>query len=84
MSLAEIEQAPAVPVRDEVERVFGRPLEPGPLHLRVEVPGVDEARAAFVGRCGDEPGERCRTRFRDDPDGLTGLDVRPDLDDEPA
>ena len=82
VSLAEIEQPSAVPVRDEIEGVFGRPLEPGPLHMRVEIPGVDEARPPFVGRRGDEPCERCRTRLRDDPDGLTGLDVRPDLDDE--
>ena len=82
VAVAEIEEPPAVPRRHEVERVLGGPLEPDPLHVRVEVPRVDEARAALVGRGGDQPRERRRARLGDDPDGLAGLHVGPDLDDQ--
>ena len=57
-------------------------LEPGPLDVRVEVPGIDEASAALVGGGRDQSDERRRARLRDDPDDLSWLDVGADLDDQ--
>ena len=79
---AEIDEAPAVPRRHEVEGVLGRALEADPLDVRVEVPGIDEAGATLVRGGGDQPGERRRTGLGDDPDRLAGLDVGADLDDQ--
>ena len=82
MALAEREQPASVPRGDEVDRVLGRALEPDALYERVEVPGVDEFRAALVGRGGHEPHEGSGARLGDDPHDLAGLDIRPNFDDQ--
>ena len=53
-----------------------------PLHLRVEVPRVEEARAVRVGLRCDRPEERRGGRRADHQHVLAGLDVRADLDDQ--
>src|SRR5439155_11737554 len=80
--LAERKQTIAVPGRDEPERVLAGALEPDALDVRVEVPRVDELRAALIRRFGDGAHERGRPRLGLDVDDLPGLDVGADLDDQ--
>ena len=82
MALAEPGQPLAVPGRHELERVLGRQLGADPLHVRVEVPRVDEARAVRVGLGRDRPDERRSARRGDHQHVLAGLDVGADLDDQ--
>ena len=60
-----------------VERLVGGELDPGPLHVRVEVGDVDVAGAAAVGGRRDRPGELLLTGEGGDGEQLARLQVHP-------
>jgi len=82
MTVAERKQPLAVPGWDRPERRRVGVLEPRPLDARVEVPRVDEERAALVRCRRDCPHQRGSARLGDDPDDLARLHVCTDLDDQ--
>ena len=81
--LAELEDPLAVPGRHELERVVGRELDPRALDERVDVPDVDELRAARRRR--SRRSARASSSWLElggDADDLARLDVRADRDGE--
>ena len=67
-----------MPIRDEVEAVLARMLDPRSLDVRVEVERVDEASAALVPLDGDRPHDLLLAVLGEDCEDLAGLEVRPD------
>ena len=80
--LAKSECPPAVPRRDEAERIRVGALDPRPLHMRIEVVGVDETGAVAVSRSGERPDEGFLAGLGADDEHLTGLHVRGEGDRE--
>ena len=67
-----------VPGRDELERVVRRELDPGALDERVDVPDVDELRAAVVGARAIARAKSLVLELGGDADDLARLDVGAD------
>jgi hypothetical protein len=70
----------AVPVRHELERVVRRVLDPGALHVGVEVGDVDETSASLVRTGGHPADQRCMLELAGDADDLSGLHVGAEAD----
>ena len=82
MHVSELQHPVSPPLGDEVERLFGRPLEAGLLDVGVEEDRVDEPRAAIVRARGDGADDRLHAGLRLGRDDLPRLDVGREVDGE--